>query len=185
MKQPLRIGFGILLPPEPFNYARRVERRLCESLGISRGLRQPPHITVKPPFAVESIEPFTSYLDNLAVSMPSIRVTLDGYDAFAPHVLFLSVQPNVELLNLHLRILRDLSECFGISPGPGEGEQVRFHSTIALGDMTEETFTEVETMVRQDHPTFSFDVSRLGVFVQAGEDGSWIVCHEAEVSARA
>lgn len=175
----MQIGFGILLEGEHFNYARRVELELRQWFGTDEGLRQPPHITFKAPFIVRSLEPFTDYLDELAAATQPFDVTVEGVGAFGSHVLFLDVQPNRELAALHVRVIDKLDHDFQVQPGRFEGQQMIFHSTVAIGDPTEDDFITAQEWLRQDSPHFTFPVQNFGLFYRLEPDGGWIVCHQS------
>lgn len=132
------IGFAILLADEPFNYARRIELQLADRLGSLHGLKQPPHITFKTPLTVEDIAPYTDYLDELCLDIAPFDVTLQGFGGFVPRVFFLDVLPNEPLLELHLRVLRDLHQRFGVQQTGFEGPHVKFHSSVGIAGLADE-----------------------------------------------
>ncbi len=177
----MQIGFALLLPTEPFNYARRIELELCRLFGTREGLKQPPHITFKAPFAVDDVEPFATYLDDLAAKTQPFDVTLECFGAFAPRALFLDVQSNHELLALHLRVLDELDRQFHVQPGRFEGPHVKFHSTVAITDLTEESFVKAQDWLRQQRPRFTFPARTFGLFYRLEPDGGWIIYHESEL----
>ncbi len=175
----MQIGFGVLLEGEQFNYARRVELELRRWFGMNDGLKQPPHITFKAPFAVSSMEPFANYLDELAATTLPFDVTIKGVGAFPPHVLYLNVQPNQRLFALHTRVLVELEREFQVQPGRFEGQQVKFHSTVAIGKPTEEAFVTAQEWLRQNPASFTFIVRTFGLFYRLEPDGGWIICHHS------
>ena len=173
------IGFGLLLEGVIFNYARRVELELRQWFDPNEGLKQSPHITFKTPFTVNSMEPFANYLDELAATTPPFDVTIKGVGAFAPHVLFLDVQPSQGLFALHTRVLDDLDHQFQVQPGRFEGQQMKFHSTVAIGDPTEGDLVAAQEWLRRDSPQFTFTVQSFGLFYRLEPDGGWIICHQS------
>ena len=181
----MHIGFGVLLEGECFNYARRVELELRRWFGMNDGLKQPPHITFKTPFTVSSIEPFANYLDELAATTLPFDVTVEGVGAFAPHVLYLDVQPNQQLFALHTRVLQELASTYQVPSGRFEGQQVKFHSTVAIGDPASNGFDEAKEWLRQGSPSLTFTVQTFGLFYYLEPDGGWIVCHQSRLGKTA
>lgn len=175
----MQIGFGVLLEGEHFNYTRRVELKLRQWFGANDGLKQPPHITFKAPFTVSSIEPFATYLDELAATTLPFDVTIEGVGAFPPHVLYLDVQPNRRLIALHTRVLDELDSAYQVPPGRFEGERVTFHSTVAIGDPAEDDFVTAKEWLRQDSPRFTFTAQTFGLFYRLEPDGVWIIYHQS------
>ena len=175
----MQIGFGILLEKEHFNYARRLELELRQWFGSNEGLKQPPHITFKAPFTVNSMEPFANYLDELAATTHPFDVTVEGFGAFPPHVLYLDVEPNQELFALHTRVLEELDSAYQVPPGRFEGQQVKFHSTVAIGDPTENAFASAKAWLGENSPRFSFTIKTFGLFYHLEPDGGWIICHQS------
>ncbi len=170
----MRIGFGILLDDESHNFAREVELELCDKFDLCWGLRQSPHITIKAPFETNTLTPFIDYLESLAEETTPFNIELNGFNYFTPRVIFLDVKENPELKKLHLRILKDLEVKFNVKPGEFEGEKVKFHSTLALQDVTEEKFKEAKEFLKKYKPRFTFKAETLGVFYHLGDAG-WVV----------
>lgn len=171
----MRIGFAILLDGESYNFARQIELELCDKFGLCWGLRQSPHITIKAPFDTNKLEPFVDYLESLAKEIGPFDVELDGFNYFKPKVIFLDVKENPSLKELHFRILKDLKEIFEIEPNPLEGENIKFHSSLALEDVTENKFEKAKEYLTKYKPHFKFKVKTLGIFYHFADVGLVIV----------
>lgn len=75
-----RIGYAVLLDDASHNYARRMELDISKRFQTRGGLRQSPHITIKPPFTVEVLEPFIEYFDQFAQETKPFEIKLSGID---------------------------------------------------------------------------------------------------------
>ncbi|PKL36755.1 hypothetical protein CVV38_02540 [Candidatus Peregrinibacteria bacterium HGW-Peregrinibacteria-1] len=170
----MRIGFAILLDDESHNFARQVELELCEKFGLCWGLRQSPHITIKTPFDTPDLRPIVNYLEELSTEISPFSIELEGFNSFEPKVLFIDVKDNPALQNLHLRILKDLQEKFQITPSQFEGPNMKFHSSIALEDTTEDKFQEAQAYLSQKKPYFKFKADTIGIFYHLGDAG-WAI----------
>ena len=170
----MRIGFAILLDDESHNFARQMELELCDKFGLCWGLRQSPHVTIKAPFDTEKLEPFVDYLEGLAKEIVPFDVELNGFNYFKPKVIFLDVKENPSLKDLHFRILKDVKEKFKIEPHQFEGENVKFHSSLALEDVTEEKFEKAKKYLTKYNPNFKFKAKTLGIFYHLGDAG-WVI----------
>jgi 2'-5' RNA ligase len=170
----MEIGFAILLYDESHNFARQMELALCNKFGLCWGLRQSPHITLKSPFDTDTLEPFVNYLESLAKEIVSFYIELNGFNYFEPKVIFLDVKENPSLKELHFRILKDLKKKFKIEPDKFEGENVKFHSSLALEDVTEEKFKKAKEYLTKYKPNFKFKARTLGIFYHLGDAG-WVI----------
>ena len=177
----MQIGFGILLDDESYNYARKIELELCNKFDLCWGLKQPPHVTIKAPFKTNNIKPFEDYLGSLAKKIKPFYIDLESFDYFSSNVIFLDVKENKKLLNLHLNIINDLKEDFGIKPNAFEGKNRRFHSTVALEDVTEEKFKKAKKYLQGKNPKFRFKIKTIGLFYYLGKSGGWVVTKKVDL----
>lgn len=169
----MHIGFGLLLPWEPYNYIRKMQLELHHRLSILPG-RQHPHITFKLPFEVRDIEDYVEYFDTLAGKIDPFEVELSGIGSFGTEVLFLDVAPNQALTQLHFQILDSLDAQFGISPDPLEGHHIRFHATVCK-PQTPDVFEEAKKLLEGFRPHFRFMSHKIGIYYHLGGDHSWII----------
>ncbi len=179
----MKIGFAILLDNESHNYARKLELELCKNFGLCWGLKQSPHITIKAPFETEELDPFIEYLEDLAKEIVPFEIELAGFNYFEPKTIFLDVKENPKLKELHSHILKDMKEKFGIEPNEFEGENVKFHSTIALEDVTEEKFKKAKEYLKKYTPNFKFKAKTLGLFYYLGDDAGWIIIRRIDIKS--
>ncbi len=181
----MKIGFAILLDDDSHNYARKLELELCKRFGLCWGLKQSPHITIKPPFSVRRLEPFIDYAEDLAKKIRPFYVEIEGFDCFEPRVIFLDVKENPKLRNLHIRIIRDLKNRFGIKPQQPEGKNFKFHSTLAAVDVTKENIKKSKAYLKTiTKLKFKFKAEKLGVFYYLGRDAGWIVIRKIKIGKR-
>ncbi len=99
---PMLRWFVALVPPEEIQ-ARAIA--VIEDLTAryqTRTAKAPPHITLVPPFelAVNAIGPVKVVLAEFAQRQVPFGVTLDGFSAFPPRVLFVDVVRSPQLLQL-------------------------------------------------------------------------------------
>jgi 2'-5' RNA ligase len=173
----MRIGFAILLDNECHNYSRKLELELCEKFGLCWGLKQSPHITIKAPFETEeNLEVFIEYLKRISNDIKPFEIEIKGFGYFGNKVIFLDVKESEELHNIHNRILNYLKENYKINPLKTEGENVKFHSTLATHDVSPEKFERGRNyLVNKYVPSFKFIARTLGIFYYLGEEAGWII----------
>ena len=171
----MKIGFGILLEDEAFNFVRSIELELFHKFGLLRGIKQPPHITIKSPFYTDKVEPFYQYLKDLSKRIKPFEIKLEGFGHFEKKVIFLNVKENPFLKKLHLKIIKELKEKFDVKPSKLEGKSIKFHSTIALKDFSEKEFKKIKKyLTRKYKPSLRFKARRIGIFYYLGQH-NWIV----------
>ncbi|MDO8487309.1 MAG: 2'-5' RNA ligase family protein [Candidatus Curtissbacteria bacterium] len=176
----MQIGIGILLEEDAYNYARDLELKISNQFNTKDGLRQPPHVTIKPPFEVSSLEPFISYFDTLVKSIKPFELELGGIDSFAPSVIYIKVTENPDLENLHLKILDELEEQFDIKPNQFEAKGYAFHSTLAMGDLSQDKYAKAMEYLQKENKSFKFKFTTIGLFYLF-EEKDWIVIRVGKV----
>lgn len=167
------IGFGILLTEESHNLVRRLEVDLQNNFDVSIGLKQSPHITFKRPFVIDQLAPYEKYFDKISKEIKSLQIVIDGIGYFAPNVIFLNVAPNRELDILHRTVLSDLKREFEIPEDLLEGENMKFHVTLAYDDFSPETFRKAQNYLSDVKDHLAFMTEEIGLFYKV--DDSWII----------
>ncbi len=174
------IGYGIMLNEEIFNYSRSLELKLFNEFGKKNGLLQEPHITIKAPFNVDSLELFEKYFDELTQNITSFEIQFDGINAFASNVIYLNVAKNNKLSELHNKVINDMKHHFDVEKNQFEGESRIFHTTISFVD-NKEDFKEQLKSLKNEKPNFKFTFDTLGMFLHLGENEGWIVIRRNKI----
>lgn len=174
---PFPVGYGLLVPDEPHNLMRGLEVEFQARYGDNPGLRQPPHITFKAPFATEDLEPHRKYLDALAATTPPVDVEFTQISFFDGGVMFLDVAPNAALGALTSRVLRDLGPAAAPSQFEANGN-VHYHGTLAFMDPAklEQAKKDFSRPVR-----LHFSADQIGLFLGIS-NYDWIVVRVAKLS---
>lgn len=163
---------------EVYNFMREIELLLFDKFGLQKGLRQSPHITVKPPFIADSIAPYVKYMESLCAGLEAFEIELDGFNSFSSKVIYLDVKENPNLFAIHEKITSDFKKEFNRN----EKEEMIFHATLAYGDVDEETFKKAfEYLKAHFKPKFKFKPQKMGLFYQLPDDSGWIVVKEQKL----
>ena len=176
------IAYVILVSSEVHNYMTRLQLDILRRYGANPGLTASPHITLKLGFEVSEIEPFAAYLDRIAGDIEPFEICVRNIDVFDGGIIFLDVEQDPRLENLRRRILRDLSEKYGVEPYPLEGDQYRFHATLAYG-LSNRDFERAWKELKDLKVEFRFVFDTLGLFCHTGD--GWITYRRAVLSLRA
>ena len=169
----MKIGYALMLNKEAHNFIRKIQLELHQEVGIGLA-RQAPHITIKSPFEVTAVEPHIEFLGALAKRTPPFELQLKGFQSFGQQVLFLDVVENEVLRDLHHHILQEVEVAFGEAPHAFEGENIKFHASIA-GFQKEEDFEAAQDYLARYQPDFHFTAHTFGLFYYLGPGNGWIV----------
>ncbi len=115
--------------------------------------RLPPHISLKQPFDIDSIDAIEEFAETFGHGLKPPALWLTGYHLWElpeskPHssVLSVLVEETTELRELHNRLNHELSQRFGQRQADFNGDAFAFHLTIAaasgLTDIYRQAFEE-------------------------------------------
>jgi 2'-5' RNA ligase len=168
----MTIGYAILLNDECHNFVRQIQLELHQNLGL-RLARQSPHITIKAPFETEDIKPHIAYLETLAATINPFEIEFNDFGTFGDKVIYLAPSENPALLDLHHQVLAEVADQFNLKPHQFEGENIRFHASIA-GFSDAQKFKEALGYLQSIRVNLKFQIKTLGLFYYLGE-GGWII----------
>jgi len=92
----------------------------------------------------------------------------------------MKVEPSKELVDLHLRVLDDLKNKYGVAKNKFEGPEQQFHTTLAYQDIEEEMFLKAKKdLSNEPEPKITFKFDSIGLFLFTGEE--WIITRKYKV----
>ncbi len=140
---PLIRWFIALVPPEDIQAQATAVVEELTARYQTRTAKAPPHITLMPPFelAVNAIGPVKRSLADFARQQQPLQVTLDGFSAFPPRVLFIDVVRSPQLLQLKAELEACLVQQCGLLPD----NHPRFspHMTVASRKLDRAKFKQM------------------------------------------
>lgn len=181
------IGIGVLIEDADCNRIRSIELDLANATGNFCGLGQPPHVTVKRPFIVNSLRDLKKteqIMEELAAETNSFTINVNGFQNFSDKVLYLQVQKNENLWQMHNRLIASLEARFPGAKGVFEGSKMVFHATLAM-DLNAQQFGLAHQNLSQYQPenfVFSVPINRIGLFLGIDQETHWSVVKETELS---
>ncbi|MCC5931702.1 MAG: 2'-5' RNA ligase family protein [Cyclobacteriaceae bacterium] len=138
--------FIAVVPPEPLRSSiSRFKERLSQEYKTMAALKSPPHITIIPPFSMNSDdEPFLlDTVENIAKeNLPGqpLFIKIDGLGAFPPRVIYLQVVIEDELIQLQKKCLTQFQKNSGINIEHYPHRKFTPHITLAFRDLKPKTF---------------------------------------------
>jgi 2'-5' RNA ligase len=163
--------FIALLPPQDIqDYANQIKQYFADNYASRHAQKSPPHITLQPPFqwANSDISRIEAFLAEFAHTKQSLPITLSGFAAFAPHVIYINVVRSQELLSLQTDLMAHVETNFGIVDKVGKTRPFAPHMTVAFRDLTRQNFQAAwpEFENRQLH--FEFTADKLTLLIHDG-----------------
>ena len=154
--------FLAIIPPEPaFSKAHALKLHFKELYNSKASLNSPPHITLHMPFLwkekkeqtlIDSLQRFTS-------TQKSFAITLRNFEAFAPRVIYIDVEPNPALQQFQKELERFCKKSFQLFNANRLDLPFHPHLTLAFRDLKKEMFAQAwaEFKIRNYEHTFITD----------------------------
>ena len=164
--------FIAIIPPEPIK-SQVVDLKIefSEKYNTFHALKSPPHITLIPPFRISEnkAQDLTKELSRFSAIENAFPISLNGFGAFAPRVIYISIDRNKELSKLHRRSNSKFSEiCTKTNFNP--------HMTIAFRDITFDIFRKAWSEYEKKPMSQTFQVSSIYLLKHNGK--SWDIVNE-------
>ncbi len=129
----MNVAFAFLLEKAVHNYMRKLAHEV--NIKYHTGLiacQVPAHVSLKQPFAVSDLDRIEAYFDTLGASIKPFAMDLPRVALSEDRsVLWLEVAETIALRGLHNRLNHELTEQFGATNAQCDGDDYRFHATIA------------------------------------------------------
>ncbi len=177
------IGIGALFDESTYNSVRDIELILSNRTNNFAGLGQPPHVTVKRPFDVETIDDIgkcLSIMNDLAARTNAFDLKLSGIGNFSDAVLYLQPSHDQNLIDIHNELITKIESAFPGSKTNREGESMVFHSTLAMDLITQqfETAKQYLDSLAPEQLEFTTHVRKVGLFLGIDNNTHWVVIAE-------
>ena len=163
--------FVALLPPQDIqDYANEIKQDFADRYASSGALKSPPHITLQPPFewADDNLPQLEASLKEFASGQQPVAITLRGFHAFVPRVIYINVVISQELLTLQADLMAYIESNLGIVDKVSKTRPFAPHITVAFRDLTKQNFKAAwpEFEKRQLH--FEFTADKLTLLLHDG-----------------
>jgi len=162
---------ALLPPPVIQHYATEVKYHFAQYYGSRHALKSPPHITLQPPFQWrhDRLTALSDSIDAFARSQSSIPITLDGFGAFPPRVIYINVDRTDALLTLHQRFIKHLEASVNLADPREKSRPYSPHMTVAFRDLTKQNFKLARQEFKDRSLHFEFMASALTLLKHNGQ----------------
>jgi 2'-5' RNA ligase len=168
--------FIALLPPQEIqDFVTEIKQIFATRYQSSAALKSPPHITLHPPFSClpEDRQRLTQALQQFAIAQSPIPITLSGFGAFAPRVIFINVLKTPELLALHQAWMVEAEQIDSISDPTVSNYPFSPHITVGFRDLTQPNFNVAWAEFQHRPVQLEFLASHLTLLIHNGQ--RWII----------
>ncbi|MEH2155414.1 2'-5' RNA ligase family protein [Nostoc sp.] len=164
--------FIALVPPQDIqDYTNQIKQYFADRYFSSGALKSPPHITLQPPFewADANLPLLEASLKQFASGQQPVAITLRGFDAFVPRVIFINVVRSQEVLTLQANLMAYTESNLGIVDKVSKTRPFAPHMTVAFRDLTKQNFKAAwpEFEKRQLH--FEFTANQITLLLHDGK----------------
>ena len=173
--------FIALVPPQEIqDYANDIKQYFADNYDSKHAQKSPPHVTLQPPFEWDSgkLTKLEECLQKFVMGRNSIPIIFDGYNAFAPRVIYIDVVKTLDLMNLQTDLMVYLETNLGIVDKAGKSRGFTPHMTVAFKDLQRSKFKAawIEFENRELH--FEFNAEKLTLLKH--ENKKWNITKELE-----
>jgi 2'-5' RNA ligase len=172
MTNPKSLFFIALLLPEHIStVATKIKQHFAEFYNSKAALKSPPHITLQPPFPwnLEQLPALENKLKLFAEKQTTIPLTLNGFAAFKPRVIYINVLKNPELVRLYQDLREELEASFNLVDKAGKNRSFTPHLTVASKDLTKENFDQAWQEFREKKLYFNFTINQITLLKHNGK----------------
>lgn len=173
MNQDRKLFFIALLPPKQVQtVATEIKQHFARVYNSKAALKSPPHVTLQPPFfwEIEQIVTLEEVLAKFARSQSAISITLDGFAAFPPRVIYINVLKTPELLELQTKLITELESSLAIVDKNAKNRPFAPHLTVGFKDLTKANFYRAWEEFQSQKIYFEFTVYHLTLLTHNGQN---------------
>lgn len=163
--------FIALVPPQEIqDYASEIKEYFAQTYNSRHAQKSPPHITLQPPFEwqLDNLPVLEQCLSTFALTRTPVPITLQGFGAFAPRVIYINVIKTPELLTLQNDLMIYLEASVGIVQPASKSRPFAPHMTVAFRDLTRQNFKVAWTEFQHRPLEFEFSASKLTLLIHDG-----------------
>ncbi|RKD32463.1 2'-5' RNA ligase family protein [Thermohalobacter berrensis] len=174
----MKVCLALLVDYKLQNYARKIAFDINRKYNTGFiAARLPQHVTLGPLFEVQDIKYVEEYFDFLAKSLKpleikftSIDLRIIGDEKDGLGVLWMDIEENDNLRELHNRIYKDIGErSWKADEIFGDGIY-HFHSTIALGKQPPYVYKEIYDNIQNKQIDYTCLVKEIALFCPSDDE---------------
>lgn len=163
--------FIALIPPENVQEeATKIKEYFKENYNSKAALKSPPHVTLQSPFEwdIEDLPKLIQELNFFSESQELFSMTLNGFAAFKPRVIYIDVVKTPELLSIQKQLMSHLESSLNIVHQVSQNRPFAPHLTVAFRDLTKKNFYQAWPEFEDREIHFNFTMNKLTLLIHNG-----------------
>lgn len=163
--------FIALLPPKNVQEeATKIKEYFKEVYHSKAALKSPPHVTLQPPFEwdIEELPKLIQELHDFSASQKPFSLTLSGFSAFKPRVIYIDVIKKPELLLIQKQLMSHLESSLSIVHLVSKSRPFSPHLTVAFRDLTKKNFYQAWSEFKDKEIYYDFMIDQLTLLIHNG-----------------
>jgi len=163
--------FIALVPPLDIEqHITQIKLYFAEHYNTRGALNSPPHVTLQPPFEwpAANVPKLEESLNLFSANRLPIPVTLSGFAAFAPRVIYVDVVKSPALLEIQKDLMSYIEANLGIVDRVSQTRPFVPHITVAFRDLTQENFQAAWLEFSGRELDFEFTAAALTLLLHDG-----------------
>lgn len=148
----MKAGFALLADLSTANFVRRLAWKIHTQFDVGlHACLQPPHVSIKQPFAAPGFAELEAYLEDLAsrltpfpIQLSTVRIVPIQVERFQTGLVWLDVIETPQLRELHNQLNAELLARFGNTQAAFDGPDYHFHMTVVYGGQPVEVYRQIE-----------------------------------------
>ncbi|MEO0489836.1 MAG: 2'-5' RNA ligase family protein [Cyanobacteria bacterium J06659_2] len=165
-----RFFLALVPPPDIQTHANAIKQDFSDRFDSRAAQKSPPHITLQPPFewAKVEIERLNTVLSTFAQRQVPVSITLSGFGAFPPRVIYIDVVQTPELMQIQQALAGHLAETLEIVDPRSRDRTFMPHMTVAFRDLKPKAFRLAWPDFETRSLHFEFTATHLTLLVHNG-----------------
>jgi len=164
--------FIALLPPLNIqDYANEIKEYFAQNHNSRSAQKSPPHITLQAPFEwqIDTVPILEQALANFADTQMPVPITLNGFGAFPPRVIYINVLKTPELLALQQDLMAYCEASLDIIDPVSKTRPYAPHLTVAFRDLSKQNFRAAWHEFHNRQVEYEFIASQLTLLIHDGK----------------
>lgn len=164
----MHISIGFLTDIEMSNQQKRLGLMLHQTYGLNiEVLKLPAHVSLKQVFQSDNLLDIKKCVESFAKTIQPFEVTYDAVQWMKPrngNILWFNVVETKTLRQLHNQLNAELLKRH-VSKGHLDGDSYHFHTTLVMGDETEENYQQSFHVVQKEKFPIKSSIKAVAIFV--------------------
>lgn len=169
-KSKKRFFIALLPPQEMQERANEIKQYFADRYNSRHTQKSPPHITLQPPFeyAIDSVPTLLESLSSFASTQQAVPITLSGFAAFPPRVIYINVLKTPALLSLQKDLMARMETSLSIVDPVSKKRPFAPHMTVAFKDLTRQNFHAAWPEFQERSLQYEFLADKLTLLIHDG-----------------